>query len=482
MLRTPSLAPDLAKLSSAAFALLWMVGCVTVGPEYTAPQPVVPTKWHYQDPALMAELPIAVDWWTLFQDPLLEQIVNRAIEGNLSLKAALARIDESRALYGVASGLKMPGAGASADLARGRSAGATANLFSLAARVDYEIDLFGRVRRTLEAAGGELAASEEDARDVKIALCGEVGLRYLEIRTLQAQTRAVVDQIQALQESEKLVRTRARLGLASELDVVKAERDLAQLRTTLPPLRVAQQRTRSALTILLGQIPGALDAQLVEAAPIPLPPTTAAIGLPLDLARQRPDIRAAERRLAAQTARIGIATAALYPAFSLSGSLGASATEGDQLFKSDSGTWGIGVSVRQAIFAGGRLRNAIEAEKARTEQALIAYEAAVLKALHEVENAAYGLSENRIAEAELQNALVAANHALDFANKRYQEGLVDFQDVLDALAIKSQLEGAHAALRGASAAYFVNLYRSLGGGWQSPPISAETAASPAPAP
>ncbi len=475
-------APGAAKLPLLLLALASMVGCVTVGPDYVAPKPQLPETWHFQDPALQTELSSSVQWWTLFQDPLLDQLVNQAVAGNLSLKVALARIDESRALYGIASGLKMPDAGASVDVSRGKSAGATANLFSLAARVDYELDLFGRVRRTLEAAGGELAASEEDARDVKIALCGDVGLRYLELRTLQAQLVSAEKSLEAQIESDKLVHTRARLGLASELDAVKSERDLAQLRASLPPLRIALQQTRSALALLLGAQPGGLDAQLNPFAELPLPPATAAIGLPRDLVRKRPDIRAAERRLAAQTARVGIATAALYPSFSLSGSLGASAAKGDQLFKSEGLGWGFGLSARQAIFAGGRLRNGVEAEKARTEQALIAYEQAVLNALHEVENAAFGWSENRKVEAENELALEAANHVLELARKRYEQGLVDFQEVLDGLALKSRLESQRAAARGASAAYFVHLYRSLGGGWPSPSLSADSAAATPAAP
>lgn len=449
-------------------ALAWLTGCVKVGPEYVAPSARLPDAWHHQDPALLPELPGAVSWWSQLHDPLLDQLLAQAGQGNLSIKGAVARIDESRALYGVASGMKMPGVGTGADISRGKSAGVTANLFSLGAQIDYEIDLFGRVRRTLEAAAGELGASEEDAKDVMIALYGDVALRYLEIRTLQEQIHAAEDAISAQVEALRLVKVRARLGLASELDVAKGERELALLRIVLPGLRIALQQARSALTLLLGEPPGALDARLAEVKPIPLPPATATIGLPRDLARQRPDIRAAERRLAAQTARIGIAVADLYPSFSLSGSLGAGATKADQLFKSDSRTWGVGLSVRQAIFAGGRLRNLVEVEKFRTEQALLAYEQTVLDALHQVDNAAEAWTENRLAEAEIERALEATERSLALARKRFEDGLVDFQEILDNLAAKSQLESDRAAARGASAASFVNLYRAIGGSGLSP--------------
>ncbi len=449
-------------------ALVWLTGCVKVGPDYLAPSARLPAAWHHQDPALLPELPGAAHWWSQLQDPLLDQLLTQAHQGNLSIKTAVARIEESRALYGVASGMKMPEIGAGSDLARGKSAGVTANLFSLAAQIDYELDLFGRVGRTLEAADGELRASEEDRQDVIIALYAEVALRYLEVRTLQAQLIAAEDAITAHSEAERMIKVRARLGLASETDVTKGERELALLRLALPGLRIAIQQARSALTLLLGEPPGALNARLAEVKPIPLPPATAMIGLPRDLVRQRPDIRAAERRLAAQTARIGIAMADLYPSFSLSGSLGADATIADQLFKSDSRTWGIGVSVRQAIFAGGRLRNLVEVEKARTEQALLAYEQVVLDALHQVENTAQAWTENRLAEAEIERALETTERSLAVARKRFDEGLVDFQEILDNLAAKIQLEGDRAAARGASAATFVNLYRAIGGGGPSP--------------
>ena len=329
----------------------------------------------------------------------------------------------------------------------------------------WEIDLFGRIRRTVEAATADYQASEEDRTDVMISLYSNVSLTYLEIRTNQARLAAAEANIVSQKEVLGLTRSRFKHGLATDLDVAQAERLLASAEAEIPPLRIALSQGINNLAVLLGSQPGSLHRELMEPQQIPLPPARATVGVPADLLRQRPDIRRAERQLASQTARIGVATADLYPTFSLSGVFGYESINTSDLFDAGSRAFSFGPSLRWNIFSGGRIRNQIKAQDAITRQFLLAYEQSVLNGLREVENTLKAYIEDRVRLAALERSVEAARRSVKLATDLYKQGLADFQPVLDAQRDQFNFENQLASARGDSAANFARLYTALGGGW-----------------
>ena len=452
--------------------LLLLTGCAAVGPDYRQPQVDMAAEWHAPaDPAVLPEADLVREWWTLYRDPLLDRLIEKASETNLDLLTAVARVEETRARLGIATGERYPSVEATGGVTRQRSsentigAGYEETFYSPVIGASWEIDLFGRIRRSVEAATAEYQASEEDRTDVMISLYANVALTYLEIRTDQARLAAARANIDSQKEVLGLTRSRFRHGLATDLDVAQAERLLARAEAEVPPLRISLSQGINNLAVLLGSRPGSLHEDLMEPCPIPLPPQQATVGVPADLLRQRPDIRRAERLLAAQTARIGVATADLYPSFSLSGSFGYESIDASDLFDAGSRVYSLGPSLRWNIFSGGRIRNQIKAQDAVTRQALLAYEQAVLNALREVENALRAYVEDRVRLAALERSVVAARRSVKLSTDLYRQGLSDFQPVLDAQRDQFEFENQLASARGNSAANFTRLYAALGGGW-----------------
>jgi NodT family efflux transporter outer membrane factor (OMF) lipoprotein len=298
-----------------------------------------------------------------------------------------------------------------------------------------------------------------------ISLYANVALTYLDIRTYQARLIAAQSNIDSQRSVLALTRSRFRHGLATDLDVAQAERVLAGTEAEVPPLKIGLSQAVNALAVLLGQPPGQMHAELTVVKPIPLPPEKVTVGVPANLLRQRPDVRRAERQLAAQTARIGVVTADLYPSFSLAGTLGFESIDSGDLFDIDSRVGTFGPSLRWQIFSGGRIRQRIKAQDARTRQTLFGYEQSVLNALREVENALVAYVEDRSRLAALERSVTAARRSVKLATDLYKQGLVDFQQVLDAQRDQFSFENQFAAARGNSAANFVRLYAALGGGW-----------------
>lgn len=454
--------------------LLLLSACAAVGPDYKPPETKVPPRWHKPpDPALVRGEAQLRRWWVVFDDPMLGSLIQRAARGNLDLKAAVARVKEARAQVGVATGRMLPEVDVPASAVRQRtsendigSLGGTANRFSAGLDASWEIDLFGRIRRSIEAARADYQASEEDRVDVMVTLYSEVALNYLNVRTLQARLAATQKNITSQIELLDLTRSRFRNGLATGLDVAQAETVLASSQAEVPPLRTQLGQSINTIALLLGLQPGTLQKELTPVQPIPVPPARVAVGVPADLMRQRPDIRRAERQLAAQTARIGVATADLYPTFSLLGTLGVAATDAGDLFNSNSGFFSFGPSFRWNLFDGGRIRSRIKVQDARTEQALYNYEQTVLRALSEVENAFIAYLEQIVRKEALQRTVVASRRSLELAVKLYKEGLADFQRVLDAQRNLFSFDNQLAQARGQIAADLVQMYKALGGGWQ----------------
>ena len=489
-MRSLSKTSGLVTVCLALSALLVLPGCMKVGPDYKPPKTQVPVSWQESDdPALIKRQTDLTKWWTVFNDPQLTALVKRADTGNLDLKAAVARVKEARAQLGVVLGSELPAVDAPASAVRQQysendltRSGLLGNNISLGLEASWEIDLFGRVRRSVEAAQADFQASQEDRADVMVALYSQVAQTYLVVRTLQARIAATTENIESQKGVLKLTQSRFKWGLATDLDVSQAQTVLGSSQAELPPLKSSLSQSLNTLALLLGLPPNSLNPELIRPQPIPTPPAKVAVGVPADLLRQRPDIRRSERQLAAATARIGVATADLYPRFSLIGSLGTAATTGGDLFAGGSTFFSIGPSMSWNLFAGGSIRAQIKVQDAQAEQALLTYETTVLSALKEVEDAMVAFQQEKLRQQYLRTTVTASRRALKLAIRLYKEGLQDFQRVLDAQRNLFDFDNALAASRGQAAIDLVNIYQALGGGWdpaakrETPPNNALEAA------
>ncbi len=453
--------------------MLWMMaGCAAVGPDYKAPDTQAPAAW---DTDLSAGLAPSASrgedlsaWWTVLNDPVLTELMQRAVAGNLDLRQAESRVRQARAERGVQWAQYFPSVDASGSASLSRSgSGTTTKLYQAGLDASWELDVFGGVRRSVEAADASIGASEADLEDVLVSLLAEVALNYVDLRSVQEQLRVAQDNLSAQSELYDLTRWRAEAGLVSDLDQEQAHYTLEQTRAQIPSLNTGISQARNALCLLLGVQPGALNDVLEIAAPIPVPPQEVVIGLPAEMLRRRPDIRKAERQLAAQTANVGVATADLYPRFTLPGSIGYEALSAGSLFDSSSRTTRIVPGVSWNLFDAGRIRRNIAVQNALQEQALLTYETTVLSALKDVEDAlvAYGNETSRL--TSLRQASQSAQRAEEMANQQYAAGLVDFQVVLDAQRSLLSIQDQQATSEGQVTANLIRLYKALGGGWSS---------------
>jgi NodT family efflux transporter outer membrane factor (OMF) lipoprotein len=310
-----------------------------------------------------------------------------------------------------------------------------------------------------------LEASEEDRASVLVTLTGEVALNYVEVRSSQTRLAVAEANRDAQQETYRLTQWRYQAGLVTQRDVEQAKAGLEQTRAQIPALETGLEAAKNRLAVLLGKHPGSLDKELSERKAIPAASMEIALGVPADALRNRPDVRRAERQLAAQTARIGVATADLYPKLSLTGSIGLEALSPGKLLSTDSRTWGVSFPFSWNIFDAGRIRQNIEVQNALQEQSLIQYEAAILSALEEVENALVAFAQEESRRQSLSEAEQAAQRAADLAQSQYESGLVDFQVVLDAQRSLLSVQDNLAVSTAEAASDLIRLYKALGGGW-----------------
>lgn len=460
-------------------ALLGLVlgGCA-VGPDYRAPQPDVPAQWGAAADARALDAAVLAEWWRQFQDPLLDALVADALAANLDLATARAQLREARARRGLAGAQLGPTLDASVTGSRSTSEDAagddmTRELYTAGFDAAWELDVFGGLRRGVEAAEADLGAGLESLRDVRVTLAAEVARNYVELRTAERRLAVTAASVAAREESYALTQWRLQAGLVSELDAAQARTELESARAALPALRTAIVEARNRLAVLLGRAPGELQARLA-AADVPLAGSAAAAGIPADVLRMRPDVRAAERQLAAQTARLGQAEAARYPSVRLSGSIGLEALSFSALGDNGADTRSLLGSVTAPIFHSGRIAADIEIQDALLEQARLAYQAAVLTALEDVENALVNVANAGQRRAQLALATEAAREALAIAEQRYATGLADFLSVLDSQRTLLNLEDQLAGSTGELATAQIQLYKALGGGWS-------PASDPAPA-
>jgi NodT family efflux transporter outer membrane factor (OMF) lipoprotein len=468
---------SLATRNLLAFALLGMAGCAAVGPDYVPPEVEVPAAWSRLDPTAQplagSEAPGDLSrWWQRLQDPLLTQLVAEALAASPDLRSAQARLREARARRDVAGSARFPSVSAAGSASRSRSSeevgsGDTRDFFSAGLDASWEVDVFGGVRRGLEAGEAELEAARADLEATRVSLVAEVALNYVELRGLQALIAIARANLESQSETLQLTDWRAQAGLVSVQDVEQARSSREQTRAQIPALEISRAAAEHRLDFLLGTPPGTLRARLAAVGGLPAVPEHIAVGIPADTLRQRPDVQAAERALAAQTARVGVAEAARYPAFNLAGSIGLEALSFSALGNSGAGSYALLAGIAAPIFDAGRLRAQVEIQDALREQVLVAYQQTVLVALQEVENALVELVRNRERGEALVNAVDAARNAALLARQRYASGLIDFQSVLDSERSVLQLEESLAANRTNGVLALIRLYKSLGGGWSS---------------
>jgi NodT family efflux transporter outer membrane factor (OMF) lipoprotein len=415
-------------------------------------------------------------WWKVFNDPVLNGLIERSGKSNLGLKEAFARIKEARAQRGIAAGERFPDLNATGDARRIRSPhtllspttqkSRTDDFFKFGGEGSWEIDFWGRIDRSIESSDASLEASMEDYRDMLVVLHAEVSNNYVEVRALQDRIKYVRGNIETQRKSLQLTKDRFDAGLAPDLDVQQAELNLAKTESTLPTLQMLLVQTINRLGVLLGEHPGALHDELEKLASIPKPLEQITVGLPVELLRQRPDIRQAERELAAQTALIGVAKADLYPSFSLFGTFEIGANDfSDAVSYSKSRMHSFGPSFRWNIFDGGRVRNQIRVEDARTEQALVRYEQTVLNALEDVENAMVSYIQEDVRREALERSVMAARKSVELVGTLYVNGLTDFQNVQEMERFQFEQEDQFAESEGLVIQNLISIYRSLGGGW-----------------
>lgn len=450
--------------------LLLLGGCAAVGPDYAAPPKIeMAAEWsNSADPAFLPTGQSIKNWWTLFNDPLLNELIDAASKNNLDVRVALASVAEARAQLGIINGDKAPVVGIGADAVRGDGldpGGSIDTRYTTGLDATWEIDLFGQIRREVEAATADYQATEEQLNDVMITLYAEVARTYLTIRALQASLVAATGNIESQKQVLDLTRKRFKHGLSTDLDVAQAKRTLALSEAKVPPLKINLSEAINTISVLIGQAPGKLNKRLENIQPVPLPEGPVTVGVPSTLLRQRPDIRKAERQLAAQVARIGVAKGELYPKLSLNGTFNFSATDAGALFSGNNSGFSFGPSLRWNIFQGGKVRNLIKAEDARTLQALFIYERTVLNALNEAENAMTAYLEQQVQFEAQKRALSAAKRSHELATSLYKQGLSDFQNVLDAQTALFDTENQVAGARGQTAVNLVAIYKSIGGGW-----------------
>jgi multidrug efflux system outer membrane protein len=482
---------SLVYLGLAAIILATLAGCA-VGPDYRPPQTEVPKTWDGQNvvapdqPSKTTNQPVKlVEWWQAFNDPSLSSLVEMAIRSNLDVRLAEARIRQARASLGVAGAPLWPGVNASVIYERSQNSSAVATtggpalataaglreLFQVGLDASWELDIFGGTRRNIEAAGADLRAAVEDRRDVLVTLVGEVGNNYLNLRGFQQQVAIANKNLEAQKHNAEITRKRFEAGFVGALDVANANAQVATTQSQIPVLESSARAAIYNLGVLLGREPAALEKDLAQAAPIPPTPLEIPVGLPSELLRRRPDIRRAESQLHAATARIGVATADLFPRFSLTGSFGFSSNDLTKLGNlSNSKFWSFGPTVTWPVFAGGRIIYNIKVQDALTEQALLTYQKTVLTALRDVETALVAYAKEQQRRKSLVTAVVNNRKAVDLAMKLYVAGRSDFLNVLTAQLNLYTSENALVQSTNTVDTNLIALYKALGGGWEKNPL------------
>ena len=468
------------KLWAPSLLVLALAACA-VGPDYKAPH----TDAAHLAAADAQEAKAAFDrsrfdaiWWRQFDDPILNQLVSQSLSDNRELRVAFARLKAARAIRDDVSNDALPTvtSRASSDLGKGQVPGQTerrvnSERYDLGLDMAWELDLFGRIQRQLEASEAQEAAAQADLQQLQVSLIAELVDAYGQLRGAQLREKIALANLKTQQDSRGITETLRDAGVGNELDVVRADARLAAVEASVPQLQAEQVRARNRIATLLGQRPDALS---VDLSPAQLPAIAKAlpIGDPGELLQRRPDIRSAERQLAAATANVGVATADLFPRVSLSGFLGFTAARGSQLGSSAAQAWALGPSITWAAFDLGSVRARLRGANAEAEGALATYEQQVLLALEESENAFSDYAKRQQRLMALLRQSEASRKAADLASIRYREGTVDYLVLLDAERERLNAEDAQALGEVEVYRGIVAIYKALGGGWQTDSVAA----------
>lgn len=451
----------------------WAHNDFKVGPNYRPFMAPVSEEWiDYADPRIASEEQDLSEWWRSFNDPALDRLIEIAYQQNLSLRVAGARIEEARALRRFAAGTLFPQSQSiDGSYSRIKTPAPVSSYFdqwNTDLNLSWELDFWGRYRRAIEAADGELDASVENYDDVLVILLAEVASNYVSYRTFEQRLIYAEGNVTTQSASLKRVEFRNREGAVgvTERDIQQSRQVLEQTQAAIPLLKTGQRQANNALCALLGMPPRELTDLLAGAKVIPTAPLDVAVGIPADLLRRRPDVRRAERLAAAQCARIGIATSEFYPRFAISGNLGASSENLSQLFDfPESMAASITPSFQWSILNYGRLRSSVQVQDARFVQLATIYQDSVLQAGREAENSLYGFLQSQDRAKFAAASADAAKKALDVTNKQYTEGAVDYTPVFLFQGTLAQTQDQLAVAQGDVALNLIRLYRALGGGW-----------------
>ena len=475
-------------VASASIFFALLPGC-TVGPDYHPPSMSVPP--HFTTPgssARPAEIP-AIElkrWWETFNDPVLNTLIEQAIVTNLDVRLAEARVREARAQFEATRATLAPTLDGTASYTRSRFGsttigspasggsstapitpiGGAVNLYQAGFDAGWELDVFGGKRRAMEAARDNLQAQSEARRNALVTLLGEVAQNYISLRGFQYQLAVVTNNAAVQQDTLHLQKSKLQAGIATDLDVANAETQAATTESQIPTLRTQIQQAIHQLSVLLDREPTALEPQLETVAPLPVGPPAIPPGLPSELLRRRPDVRQAERNLAAANANIGVATADLFPKLNLTGALGVESLSLKSLANASSAFWSFGPAISWRIFDAGQIRANIRVQRARAQESMIQYRQVVLQSLQDVENTLVAYHQEQIRRGSLQQAVDSSRRAVKLATRLNQAGVVDFLNVLNAQLTLYQSEIQLAQSEQNVSTDLVALYKSLGGGWE----------------
>ncbi len=462
-----------------------MAGCAAVGPEFQKPEAEVADTWlEAHDPRVDTSSSAYQDWWAVFNDPVLDKLIATAYAENLSLQIAGLRILEARAQLGIATGLKYPQSqSVGASYARSKSSenappfsslpddvtsriDTTNNFWAISFDIAWEADIWGRFRRGIESAEANFAANMLNYDAVLVTLTGDVALTYTTIRTLEQRLAYLRENVAIQQQGLEIAETRFEFGATSELDVAQSRSLLRSTEAVIPLLQMQISMAKNILSLLLGMPPSTLGDMLGDETSIPGASQNAAVGIPADLIRRRPDVRAAEMAAAAQSAGIGVAAADLYPQFVLAGSIGLAGESFSDQFESGSSNGFVAALVNWNIFNYDRIKNNVRVQDARFQQLLVAYEIVVLNAVREVEDGLVGFLRSQEQVQYLKQAVAASQRSVALSLDQYEAGLVDYQRVLNSQASLLGQQDTLANARGRIATSLISTYRALGGGWQ----------------
>ena len=463
--------------------LILIVGCQAVGPNYEgSPEMDVPENWNNElNNEYVDQGDNQKQWWTLLDDPVLNNLIDKAAIDNLDAKIAFARVEEARANFGIVEATKFPEIEAVGDASRKSSSKSatgdkgTDNYTSIGLDLSWEIDIFGYVRRSIEAADAQFQASVENYRDVMVILYAEIAKNYIALRTFQERLQFALENVKSQRETFNIVNARYKAELVSEVDVLQSEQNLAAAESYVPLFNAQIDELMNSLAVLLGKNPGSLNQELKQNKGIPNVSEKTVVELPREILRQRPDIRRAERRLAQKTAEVGIATAEQYPRFNLNGTFGYDAKGSDSQFSSNSRYWSFGPNFKWNLFDAGAEESAIKVQDAQLEEARVNYERTVLTAFEEVENALKSYKEEKQRNTSLRASVKAAKKVNKITVARYTSGLIDFQEVQDAERVIFFQEDDLAQSDGNLVQFIIQLYKAMGGGWDDTEIPAQEA-------